>query len=88
MFPLKDKLYLMAKDHSSDEAAQLIDLVEAEADIPEIIEAKDAFLDVLMMNNEITSEDYDDLSELDDTSEIEDVYAYADDDDFPEPNDE
>jgi hypothetical protein len=85
MFPLKEKLYMMAKDHESLEAAQLVELVENDADIPDICQAKDDFLDLLALNNQITAEEYDELSELDPDFEEDDVLAFTEEDDIPEP---
>lgn len=85
MFPLKEKLYMMAKDHDSDEAARLVELVEDGADIPEIIQAKDDFLDLLALNNQISREEHDELSDLDPEAEMEDSLAFADEDEVPEP---
>lgn len=88
MFPLKEKLYMMAKDHESPEAAQLIELVENEAEITDIVQAKDDFLDLLALNNQITREEYDELCELDPDAEMEDSLAFTEEDDIPEPNDD
>lgn len=82
---IKEKLYMLAKDHGSDEAQRLVDLVEDDGDLLQIIDAKNDFITLLAQRCEINQEDYEDLYEL--AEEAETIYT-GDDDDIPEGRDD
>lgn len=61
---IKEKLYMMAKDHGGPEAERLVEVVEEEGDIDSVNAAKEEFLNVLALENRITREDYEELNQL------------------------